>query len=148
MADSASKKTKDEKDKKGGGRVAGVGIIAALLLLGGGFGYSQLGLGESGSDGKQQPAITATEQQETDKNNVSGDTQEKEIPETIIVRISENNVTINDNPVADKDALMKYIREYNSDNRKFVLDDKNSILAEYKWVNEAFSELGITLGTN
>ncbi len=148
MADSASKKTKDEKNKKGGGRVAGVGIIAALLLLGGGLGYSQLGLGESGSDGKQQPAITATEKQETDKNNVSGDTQEKEIPETIIVRISENDVTINDNPVADKDALMKYIREYNSDNRKFVLDDKNSILAEYKWVNEAFSELGITLGTN
>ena len=43
---------------------------------------------------------------------------------------------------------IKYILEYNSDTRKFVLDDKNSILAEYKWVNEAFSELGITLGVN
>ena len=144
----AGKKNKGEKEDRNGGRMAGVGIIAALLLLGGGLGYSALGLGDGSGEGqKQQTVATSAPEQDTDRSASSGQ-EDKEIPETIVVKISEKTVTINDNPVSDKEELKKYILEYNSDTRKFVLDDKNSILAEYKWVNEAFSELGITLGVN
>ena len=93
---------KERKQKKGGSKAAGVGIIAALLLLG-------------------------------------------EVPQTIVVKISENEVTINGEAVTDKETLKTYINKYNADSRSFVLEDDKSIKEAYDWVTEAFSELEVQL---
>ena len=139
-----------KKEKSGnGGKAAGVGIIAALLLLGGGYGYSTLGPGFGSGAGdaqKNDTYVTAPASQETQKDDNAGSSK-GEIPETIIVSITEDSVTINGNTVADKETLKNYIREYNSDTRKFVLKEDKSILAAHDWVLQAFSELEVTLST-
>ena len=55
---------KERKQKKGGSKAAGVGIIAALLLLGGGLGYSQFGSGSGGGADTTGPDKSATVQSE------------------------------------------------------------------------------------
>ncbi len=146
MARAEDKKAK--KERKKGSKAAGVGIIAALLLLGGGLGYSQFGSGNGGgadTSDKSANVQNETQGQSQDTAVTPADQGQSEVPQTIVVKITENSVTINGNAVADKEALKGYITEYNADSRSFVLEDENSILDAYNWVTEAFSELEVEL---
>ena len=71
--------------------------------------------------------------------------EEKEIPLTVIVKIDEDKVTINDTPVENAEELKKIVEDYNTDSRKFVLEENKSILETYKWVTGVFIDLGIAL---
>ncbi|MBR4726171.1 MAG: hypothetical protein K6G45_10275 [Lachnospiraceae bacterium] len=139
---------KERKQKKGGSKAAGVGIIAALLLLGGGLGYSQFGSGSGGGADTTGPDKSATVQSEGQGQSTAvtpADQGQSEVPQTIVVKISENEVTINGEAVTDKETLKTYINKYNADSRSFVLEDDKSIKEAYDWVTEAFSELEVQL---
>lgn len=135
-----------EKKKKSGagkavGGVAGLGIIGILLYLF--LNGKGLGLGDgSGFFPGQNDTPSQSESQTQDDNSES---QKQEIPANVIVTIQENEVTINGNPVADADALKKYVEEYNSDSRTFELQEDKSIVETYNWVVEVFDSLGIDL---
>ena len=149
----AKEAKKQEKKEKKGGKAAGIGIIAALLLLGGGLGYSTFGTGNGGGADTSGPKTEATQQQSADRNtpdadnSAAADQGQAEIPQTIVVKIVESNVTINGETAADKEALKNYINLYNSDTRTFVLEEENSIKEQHDWVIEAFNELGVKLTT-
>ena len=54
-------------------------------------------------------------------------------------------VTVNGQKCANKEELKAYLEKVYSDDRIFILEDENAILASYEWVEEACSELGIDL---
>ena len=143
-----AKEGKVKKEKRGG-KAAGIGIIAALLLLGGGLGYSTFGTGSGGGTDTTGPDQNSTVQAQADRSAASNGSDEAQaaVPQTVIVNITEHDVTINGNPVADKAALQDYIKQYNSDSRLFVLEEQEAYKKEYDWVNAAFDELGVKLDT-
>ena len=81
---------------------------------------------------------------EKDKEKAE-DPRNEEIPDVIVVRIKEDKVTINGHEVANQEELRKYVEEYNSDTRTFVLEEEQSILETYNWVKAVFDELDIQL---
>ena len=141
----------EERNNGGGGRTAATAGIIALLLLGGG-GYFGLGPGQgmlpgngdsvqqeqSESQGEAKEAAAQTEQDQKEE-------AVSEIPDNIIVTIKKDVVTINGHEVADSEELKKYVEEYNSDSRTFILEEEESILDTYNWVKEVFDELDIQL---
>ena len=137
-------------NERGGGRSA-IGILALLLLLGGG-GYFGLGPGKGllpGNSTETAQEESASETQEAadpekDKEKAE-DPRNEEIPDVIVVRIKEDKVTINGHEVANQEELRKYVEEYNSDTRTFVLEEEQSILETYNWVKAVFDELDIQL---
>ncbi len=116
--------TKSQPKRSRGGRYAA--IAALLLLLGGGYGFGtgkfSIGDGTGGLPGENE-----------------------QIPDTIIIKISENEVTVNGQKCADKEELKAYLEKVYSDDRIFILEDENAILASYEWVEKACNELGIDL---
>lgn len=131
-------------------------IVAILFMLFGGFGFG-LGTGEgdggsgnSNTDGgsvirNTDPSTEAYEEESEEKKAESERSDEKSIPDTIIVRIEENRVMINDVEVTDPEELKKKINEYNNDSRTFELSEDHAILSTYEWVKETFDELEIFL---
>lgn len=130
----------------GSSKGTGVGVAALVVFLGllfsGGTGFF-LGNGFGllpGDDTQNTVAENAEEvSQESDEE------AEEDIPSTIIVSIKEDKVTINGHPVEDEEELRKYVEDYNSDNRTFVLEEEQSILETYNWVKGVFTELDIEL---
>ena len=114
-------------NERSGGRSA-IGILALLLLLGGG-GYFGLGPGKGLLPGNGNSTETAQEES-------ASETQEA---------AEEDKVTINGHEVANQEELRKYVEEYNSDTRTFVLEEEQSILETYNWVKAVFDELDIQL---
>ncbi len=138
-----------QKRNGGTGRrlTAGAAILALLALLGGGgigFGLGNGLLPGSGSGQAQQTAQQdAAEAQE--KEPEAQTDEEGAVPDTIVVSISQDAVTINGNAVANAEELRAYIEEYNADGRTFRLEEKQSILETYEWVTDTFTELGVAL---
>ena len=139
-------------NEKSGGRSA-IGILALLLLIGAG-GYFGFGPGQGLLPGNGNSTETAQEESvsETQEDadaakdqEKAEDPQEEEIPDVIVVRIKEDKVTINGHEVANQEELRKYVEEYNSDSRTFVLEEEQSILETYNWVKAVFDELDIQL---
>ncbi|MBR5970254.1 MAG: hypothetical protein IK016_07905 [Lachnospiraceae bacterium] len=121
------------KVAKGVGGVAVVGI-AALLYFGPGQGWfpgSGTGSGEGETTAQTASSIAAS--------------VEAEIPDTILIGIEENTVTINGIEVENAEELKALVEEYNSDSRTFQLEENHSIKESYDWVKGVFEELGITL---
>ena len=141
-----------QKRNGGTGRrlTAGAAILALLALLGGGGGIG-FGLGNgllpgsgNGSGQAQQTAQQdAAEAQE--KEPEAQTDEEGAVPDTIVVSISQDAVTINGNAVANAEELRAYIEEYNADGRTFRLEETQSILETYEWVTDTFMELGVAL---
>lgn len=130
----SEKNTKEDKKKRsGGGLIAAAALIA---LLGGGTAY---GLGNgligTGSGSGQNGSETAAQQE----------TGTEEIPDTVIIRIEETTVTVNGHECGDEAELKAYLEEIYSDDRIFVLEEKNAILGTYEWVEKTCSEMGISL---
>ena len=138
-----------QKRNGGTGRrlTAGAAILALLALLGGGgigFGLGNGLLPGSGSGQAQQTAQQdAAEAQE--KEPEAQTDEEGAVPDTIVVSISQDAVTINGNAVANAEELRAYIEEYNADGRTFRLEETQSILETYEWVTDTFTELGVAL---
>ena len=121
------------KVAKGVGGVAVVGI-AALLYFGPGQGWfpgSGTGGGEGETTAQSASSVAAS--------------VEAEIPDTILIGIEENTVTINGIEVENAEELKALVEEYNSDSRTFQLEENHSIKESYDWVKGVFEELGITL---
>ena len=146
-----------ERNGRGGRKAATAGIIALLLMLGGG-GYFGLGLGNgqdtgsgSGAESVQQEAVqettdTAGKAESDGAADAAAEDSEKEvIPDVIVVTIKEDKVTINGHEVADQAELRQYVEDYNSDTRTFTLQEEQSILETYNWVKAVFDELDIQL---
>ena len=139
-------------NERSGGRSA-IGILALLLLLGGG-GYFGLGPGKGLLPGNGNSTETAQEESASETQEAADpekdtekaeDPRNEEIPDVIVVRIKEDKVTINGHEVANQEELRKYVEEYNSDTRTFVLEEEQSILETYNWVKAVFDELDIQL---
>ena len=146
-----------ERNGKGGRTAATAGIIALLLMLGGGS-YFGLGLGngqDTGSGGgtenvqqeAQQETADAADKAESDvaAEAEAADSQKEAMPDVIVVTIKEDKVTINGHEVADQAELKQYVEDYNSDTRTFTLEEEQSILETYNWVKAVFDELDIQL---
>ena len=121
------------KVAKGVGGVAIVGI-AAFLYFGPGQGWlpgSGTGSGEGETSAQPASSVMAS--------------VEAELPDTILIGIEENTVTINGTEVENAEELKALVEEYNSDSRTFQLEEKHSIKEAYDWVKAVFEELGITL---
>ena len=110
-------------------------IVFVFFKFGGGFGS-----GGNGDGSKTQSESTEKKTEEKTEQK-----EEKEIPLTVIVKIYEDKVTINDTPVENAEELKKIVEDYNTDSRKFVLEENKSILETYKWVTGVFIDLGIAL---
>ena len=129
----AKEKTTPEKNHT----ARNVGIAAVLIaLLGGGYGY---GTGMFGSGDGVMPGSTQAEVEQQEEG------QTEEIPDTIIIRIEENEVTVNGTVCKDAAELKAYLEKVLTDDRVFVLEDEKAILASYEWVEETCKELGIDL---
>ncbi len=138
--------------KKGG--IAGAGIvIAAIILLfnGGGLGLGGGGNGSgsffqmAASDNEEKKIVSDTDQTQNESVDTTEIEAATEIPNEIIVKIEEDQVTINGNPVKDAAELEEYLKEYNKDYRTFVLEDDYAIKETYEWVTGVFNEMGINL---
>lgn len=112
-------------------------IVFVFFKFGGGFG--------NGGDGEGSEAQSVSSEKKTEEETPQK--EEKEIPLTVIVRIDENKVTINDTPVENAEELKKIVEDYNNDSRKFILEENKSILETYKWVTGVFINLGIALSS-
>ena len=129
-----------------------VAIVVIILIM---F-FRGKGLGNgSGSGGDSKDLLSVGKDTETGEKSKADqkegeDESEEEredlsVPDEIIVRIVEDQVTINEIPVNDSDELKQKINEYNRDGRTFKLEEERSILATYEWVTEAFDDLEIFL---
>ncbi|MCR5794338.1 MAG: hypothetical protein K6G61_03165 [Solobacterium sp.] len=128
----ANEKTTPQKNHT----VRNVGIAAVLIaLLGGGYGYGtgMFGTGDGVMPGSSQAEVEPQEG------------QTEEIPDTIIIRIEEDEVTVNGTVCKDAAELKAYLEKVLTDDRIFVLEDEKAILASYEWVEDTCKELGIDL---
>ncbi|MDO5132659.1 MAG: hypothetical protein Q4D81_06725 [Eubacteriales bacterium] len=129
----------NNRKKTAGGVTAAALVIAIGMLFSGGFGLLPgNGSGGVSGDGTQEKESTV----ETRANQEEND---EEIPPTIVVSITENEVTINGHLVENEDELRRYVEDYNSDSRTFVLEEDQSILETYNWVKDVFTDLDIEL---
>lgn len=112
-------------------------IIIAVIVIGlfvffkghGGFGMGT-GSGEGTAYSNENESSTGTEERE--KSNL------------IVVKITEDKVTIQDKDVTNKEELRKYIEDINNDEKTYKVVLHNAILASYNWVKETFDELHIS----
>lgn len=138
------------------GKFVGGGGAVAVVLIGlsffqgcpGGLGFGGGGNGNSIiSQFMQQEESEAGEAESTDMEQIQSietvGEPATEIPSKIIVRIVEDQVTINDNLVKDDSDLEYYLEQYNNDHRTFVLETEYAIKATYDWVVETFEKKGI-----
>ena len=124
------KKMPKKERGRGGGLMAG---LLALLLFGGG-GYA-LGNGLIGTGGGNQTPTSA----EVDTGG------KEEVSDTVIIRIEETTVTVNGHECKDEEELRAYLEKIYSDDKIFILEEKNAILGTYEWVDKTCSDMGISL---
>ena len=129
----------EERNNGGGGRTAATaGIIALLLLLGGG-GYFGLGPGQGMLPGNGDSVQQEQSESQGEAKEAAAQTEQDQ------KEVKKDVVTINGHEVADSEELKKYVEEYNSDSRTFILEEEESILDTYNWVKAVFDELDIQL---
>ena len=149
-----------------GGTVVVGGVLAYLLIFGRGHGLGGGGLGimpgsgtgqqsaaetekeaageDSAAEAKEE-AVKEVQEEKAQEEAAEEASEEKEIPDNIIVEITDDEVTINGEPVKDADELREKVNEYMSDTRTFELVENHAILATYNWVRDTFNELEIFL---
>ena len=126
-------------EKKSNGKKYGLAALVLFLIGGGGYGLGTGAFGFGEGTGLHPTSNT------TEVSEKQNETETEEIPDTIVIRIAENEVTVNGKVCADAKELKSYLEKVYSDNRIFILEDENAILASYEWVEETCSDLGIDL---
>jgi hypothetical protein len=134
----------EKKKSRAPQAVAGAAIIAALL-----FGGNQLGLGNGFGFNIGDPQTTQQEtapqdtQQESSVSEAPGEADQ--YPDSIVVRVEEDKVYFNGEECADDAALKEMIEKTLTDERKFVLEEKDAIKYTYDWVIKTFDDLDVEL---
>lgn len=115
---------------KGGGLLAGILILS---LLGGGVGY---GINNGFFDGSGQGSGGDQSGQSTTPDQTS---------DTVIIKIEESTVKVNDHVCKNEQELKDYLQEIHNDNKVWILEDDHAILSTYDMVVKVCKELNIDL---
>ena len=131
MSDNENTRNKERSTRSGG--KSWLGGLLLLALLGGGVG---IGFNNGFFDGNGQGS-GAGEQ--------SGETTPEETSDTVIIKIEESTVKVNDHVCNNEQELKDYLQEIHNDNKVWILEDDHAILSSYEMVVKVCKELNIDL---
>ena len=125
------------------GKILGIGSVLAIIVIVILVLFFKFGVGNG--DGSGDGSTELSSQESVEVIEPENNTDNQDLPNTIIVIIKENQVFVEEKQIEDADELKQYIEEINTDERKFELKEENSIMDTYEWVTKVFDELEIQL---
>lgn len=134
MTDNNNTRSKERNTRsggKGGGLLAGILILS---LLGGGVGY---GINNGFFDGNGQGSGAGDQSGQSTTPDQTSD--------TVIIKIEESTVKVNDHVCKNEQELKDYLQEIHNDKKVWILEDDHAILSTYDMVVKVCKELNIDL---
>ena len=120
-------------------------IIIVLAVVADIFLFSNSGVFGKASSNTENPTNTQQVTTTDSQNDNSSPADPNKDANIILVLIKENQVFVDGKECKDEEELKAYVQELYNDEKIFELEDSNSILATYEWVEKVFCELSIEL---